>query len=117
MRSSPENRTFPTLHFLWRLRSRDFLSESKKREIEWKIKLSSNFSSEYAKQQITPEYDFICCVQVLWPLLIQWCDLLHKAISGEDANFIDLLNATVVDGWFCLRRSNARLSDLIRKKA
>ena len=31
-------------------------------------------------------------------LLIQWCDLLDKATSGEDVNFIDLLNATVVDG-------------------
>lgn len=50
-------------------------------------------------------------------LLIQWCDLLDKATSGEDVNFIDLLNATVVDGWFCLKHSNTRLNELIQKKA
>ena len=79
--------------------------------------MSSNLSSEYAKQQLAQEYDFICCVPVPWPLLTQWCDLLGKATSGEDVHFIDLLNATVVDGWFCLKRSNARLNDLIRKKS
>lgn len=30
----------------------DFLSDYKKWEIEWKLKLSSNFPLEYAKQQI-----------------------------------------------------------------
>lgn len=94
----------------------DFLSDYKKREIEWKLKLSADFPLEYAKQQIAQEYDFICCVQIPWPLLIQWCDL-DKVTSGEDVNFIDLLNATVVDGWFCLKRSNTRLNELIRKKA
>ena len=49
--------------------------------------------------------------------LFQWRDLLDKATFGEDVHFIDLLNATVVDGWFFLKRSNARVNNLIRKKA
>ena len=95
----------------------DFLSDYKKQEIEWKLKLSSDFPLEYTKQQIAQEYDFICCVKIPWPLLIKWCNLLEEATSGEDVNYIDLLNATVVDGWFCLKRSNVRLNELIRKKA
>ena len=95
----------------------DFLSDYKKQEIEWKLKLSSDFPLEYTKRQIAQEYDFICCVKIPWPLLIKWCNLLEEATSGEDVNYIDLLNATVVDGWFCLKRSNVRLNELIRKKA
>ena len=42
----------------------DFLSDYKKWEIEWKIKLSFDFPLEYAKQRIAQEYDFLWCVQI-----------------------------------------------------
>ena len=75
----------------------DLLSDYKKREIEWKLKLNSEFPLKYVKQQSAQQYDFLCCVEISWPLLRQWCELL-EATSGEEINYVDLLNATVVDG-------------------
>ena len=40
-----------------------------------------------------------------------------ESTSGAEINFIDLLNATVVDGWFALKRENERMKELLRKKS
>ena len=110
-------RTFQN-YFRWKksITMADLLSDYKKREIEWKLKLNSEFPLKYVTQQAAQQYDFLCCVEIPWPLLRQWCELLEST-SGEDVNYVDLLNATVVDGWFCLKRSNERIDELLRKKS
>lgn len=50
------------------------------------------------------------------PLLREWCELLEST-SGRDVNYVDLLNTTVVDGWFCLKHSNERIDELLRRNS
>ena len=47
----------------------DLLSEYKRQEIEWQLKLSSEFPLEYVRRQAASQYDFLCCVEIPWPLL------------------------------------------------
>lgn len=94
----------------------DLLSEYKRQEIEWQLKLSSEFPLEYVQREAASQYDFLCCVKIPLPLLRKWSELLEFT-SGTEINFIDLLNASVVDGWFLLKRENERMNELLRKKS
>ena len=94
----------------------DVLSEYQRQVIEWHLKLSSEFPLEYVRREAALQYDFLCCVEIPWPLLRKWSELLEFT-SGAEINYIDLLNATVVDGWFALKRENERMNELLRKKA
>lgn len=47
----------------------DLLSDNKRQEIDWRLKLSSEFPLEYVRRQAAEQYDFLCCVQISWPLL------------------------------------------------
>ena len=94
----------------------DLLSEYKRQEIEWQLKLSSEFPLEYVRREAASQCDFLCCVEIPWPLLRTWSELL-EVTSGTEINYIDLLNATVVDGWFALKRNNERMNELLRKKS
>ena len=94
----------------------DLLSEYKRQEIEWQLKLSSEFPLEYVRREAATQYDFLCCVEIPWPLFRRWGEFLEFT-SGTEVNYIDLLNASVVDGWFALKRDNERMNELLRKKS
>ena len=78
-----------------------FTKRLHKTRIKWKLKLNSEFPLEYIKRQPASSIFFSCYVEIPWPPMRQWCELL-EATSGEDVNYVDLLNATVVDAWLCL---------------
>ena len=94
----------------------DLLSEYKRQEIEWQLKLSSEFPLEYVRREAASQCDFLCCVEIPWPLLRTWSEL-HEVTSGTEINYIALFNATVVDGWFALKRNTERMNELLRKKS
>ena len=47
----------------------DLLSEYKRQQIEWQLKLSAEFPLEYFRREAALQYDFLCCVEIPWPLL------------------------------------------------
>lgn len=94
----------------------DLLSKYNRQEIEWQLKLSSEFPLEYVWQEAASQYDFLCCVEIPWPLIREWSELL-EVISGTEINYIDLLNATVMNGWFTLTHDNERTNKLLWKKS
>ena len=77
----------------------DVLRDYKNENIDYKLKLTSKFRLEYVKRERTQQCDFLCFVEISWPLLRGWCEILEST-SGEIVNYIDHLNAAVVDGWF-----------------
>ena len=93
----------------------EILESYKKRKIEWALKIGTEFPLHYVKQQASQQYEFLFCVEIPWPLLRLWSELL-EGISVT-TSYIDLLNATVEDGWFTVRRGCLRIDDLLRKKA
>lgn len=94
----------------------DLLKEYKRQEIEWTLKVHSDLPVSYASSQAAEQYDFICSVDIPWPFLKRWNELLIKGnASSSEVNCVDLLNATVVDGWFALKRDNKRIDDSLRK--
>ena len=46
----------------------DVLRDYKKEKIDYKLKLTSEFPLEYAKREATQQYDFLCCVEISWPM-------------------------------------------------
>ena len=55
------------------------------------------------------------CVEISWPLLRLWGEILED--TAITATCIDLLNSTVVDGWFMVRRGCKRVEKLLYKTA
>ena len=41
---------------------------------------------------------------------------LFQSVSGDNVNYIDVLNATVPDKWFVLKRNNQRIDELLLKE-
>ena len=80
----------------------EILTQYKKRELEWKLSVTTEFPLRYVKQQLSQQYEFPFCVEIPWPLLRLWCDILED--TAITATYIDLFNSTVVDGWFMVRR-------------
>ena len=93
----------------------EILESYKKRKIEWTLKIGTEFPLHYVKQQGSEQYEFLFCVEIPWPLLRLWSELLEG--TSVKTSYTDLLNATVVDGWFTIRRGCLRIDDLLRKKA
>lgn len=93
----------------------EILESYKKRKIERTLKIGTEFPLHYVKQQGSEQYEFLFCVEIPWPLLRLWSELLEG--TSVTTSYIDLLNATVVDGWFTIRRGCLRIDDLLRKKA
>ena len=54
----------------------EVLSAYKKQKQEWALKLFSETPLHYAKQQASQQYEFLFCVEIPWPLLRLWVDLL-----------------------------------------
>ena len=63
----------------------------------------------------TQEHTFLFSVKIPWPLLHLWNGL--QGGSNGSTTYIDLLNSTVVDGWFALRRNCERVETLLVNKA
>lgn len=93
----------------------EILEAYKNQELEWSLKLGTECPLHYVNQQASQQYEFLLCVEIPWPLLRLWSDLLeHKAVN---INHIDLLNSTVVDGWFVIRRDCLRIDEVLCRKA
>lgn len=94
----------------------DVLSIYKKQAVEWQLKVSTEFPFHYIKQQDALNHEFLFCIEIPWPLLRLW-DQLMEGVSGQDVNYLDLINSTVTDGWFTLNRTCPRTEELVRKHA
>ena len=94
----------------------EILKEYKKREVDYKLKVGSEAPLSYVNRQLHLHDEILFTVDIPWPILQLWRDVL-EGVSSEDANFIDLLNSTVVDGWFVLKRDCKRIESLLNKKA
>lgn len=55
----------------------EILTDYKKRELEWKLSLSTEFPLRYVKQQAAQQYEFLFCVEIPWPLLRLWGEILE----------------------------------------
>ena len=60
---------------------------SKKRKIEWALKIGTEFPLHYVKQQASQQYEFLFCVEIPWPLLRLWSELLSAARPGRHLQF------------------------------
>ena len=47
----------------------EMLAHNKKRGLEWKLSLSTEFPLRYVKQQAAQKYEFLVCVEIPCPLL------------------------------------------------
>ena len=94
----------------------EILGAYQDQKLEWTLKLGTEFPLHYVNQQASQQYEFLFCVEIPYPLLRVWGDLLENT-PAINPNYIDLLNSSVVDGWFTLRRDCQRINELLRKKA
>ncbi len=94
----------------------DILHDYRKKNIDWKLKVSSEAPLSYINRQLDLQSEVVFCVDIPWPLLQLWRNLL-EGTSDENANYIDLLNLTVVDGWFVIKRECERIDALLSKKS
>lgn len=94
----------------------EVLNEYKQRKVDWQLKVSSQHPLSYVNRHVDSRNEVLLCVEIPWPLLHLWRQLL-EGISGEDANYIDMLNLTVVDNWFILKRDCERIEKLLVKKS
>ena len=65
------------------------------------------------KQQAAQKYEFLFCLEIPWPLLRLWGEILED--TAITATYIDLLNSTVVDGWFMVKRDCERIEKPLYK--
>ena len=93
----------------------EMLAHNKKRGLEWKLSLSTEFPLRYVKQQVAQKYEFLFCVEIPWPLLRSWGEILED--TAISATYIDLLNSTVADGSFMVKRDCERVEKLLYKTA
>ena len=55
----------------------EILESYKKRKIEWALKIGTEFPLHYVKQQASQQYEFLFCVEIPWPLLRLWSELVE----------------------------------------
>ena len=80
----------------------DILENYKKQSLEWKLKVGTDYPLHYVKQQASQKHEFLLYVEIPWPLLHLRNELLEG--TAVTVSYIDLLNSTVVDGWFTTKR-------------
>lgn len=96
----------------------DIISTYQKSKLESKLSISTEFPFCYIKKETAQNYEFVFCVSIPWSLLCLWTELIQKARDSNvrlDVSYIDLLNASVVDGWFAIKRESQRIEDLLYK--
>ena len=84
----------------------DVLSNYKQKALGWQLKVSTEFPLHYIRQQNALNQEFIVCIEIPWPLLRMWSQLMEG--SSHAFNYLDLVNLTVTDGWFTLNRTCQR---------
>ena len=94
----------------------EILNDYMQRKIDWELKLSSEAPFSYVSRQLDLQNELLFCVEIPWPLLHLWRNLL-QGTSGENANYIDLLNLSVLDGWCVLKRDCERIEQLLVKRS
>lgn len=93
----------------------EVLDNYKKQKIDWKLKLSTEAPLSYVRRQVDVLNDILFCVEIPWPLLHLWYKFL-EGVPAENVNYVDLINSTVTDHWFSLKRDNIRIETTLRKK-
>lgn len=94
-----------------RVKISEVLFASKKQKQKWALKLYSEPHLHHAKQQASQQYEFLFCVEIPWPLLRLWVDLL-------DGNSMELSYiGSAVDGLFTIKRGCLCTEELLHVKA
>ena len=68
----------------------DILADYKKLQLEWTLKLSTECLLHYVKLQVAQELEFLFCIEIPWPLLRLWKELVDS--PSVKATYIDFLN-------------------------
>ncbi|CAB4017122.1 Hypothetical predicted protein, partial [Paramuricea clavata] len=96
----------------------DLLEDYRKRKLDWKLKLVTESPLSYVRRQADLVNEILFCVEIPWGLLNLWKTILEHT-SCENANiynYVDLVNATVVDQWCKIKRDNQRINELLCKQ-
>lgn len=80
----------------------EVLTAYRKQKLEWALKPFSEPPLDYEKQQASKQYEFLFYVEIPWPLLHLWIDLVDG--NPVKLSYIDLLNSGAVDGLFTIKR-------------
>ena len=91
----------------------DVLNDYRRQQLEWKLKFQTESPLHYVRQQAASKYEIVFCIEIPWPLLKLWKDLLGGTPGG--VTYVDLINATVVDGCFLLKRDCERVEESLRR--
>lgn len=93
----------------------EVLDKYKKQQFEWQLQLTTALPLHYALKESASLHEFLFCLEIPFPLLNYWRSLLQG--KPTQVSYIDLLNATIVDGFFMIKRECCRIEELLRKKA
>ena len=94
----------------------DVLSSYKQKALQWQLKVSTEFPLHYIRVQNALNQESVVCIEIPCPLLRMWSQLLEGG-SGHAFDYHDLVNLTVMDGWFTIKRMCQRTEGSIRKHA
>lgn len=99
----------------------EVIDDYRKRNIDWKLKLSTEAPLSYVNRQVDLRDKILLSVEIPWPLLQLWNTLIKGTSGNKYVNYIDLLNSrlnsTVTDGCFAIRRDCKRMEDLFINNA
>ena len=76
-------------------------------KLKWNLAISTEFTLQYIKQQTAQQNDLLFCVEIPWPLLGLYSDILEN--KNIKATYIDLLNSTLDDSWFNVKKDCVRI--------
>ncbi|CAB4039331.1 Hypothetical predicted protein [Paramuricea clavata] len=88
----------------------EILEDYKKRKLDWKIKFNSEPPLSYVRRHVDLLKEILFCVEIPWPLLRLWNNLQENT-SGQNINYVDLLNSTVTDACFIVKSD--RIEELL----
>ena len=80
----------------------EVLEDYKKRKLDWKLELSSEAPLSYVRRQVDLANEILFCVEIPWPFLLLWNNF-HNSTSGQNVNYVDFLNSTVMDAWVVVK--------------
>ena len=84
-------------------------------KVKWELTVSTEFPLQYVQQQAAKQSDLLFCLEIPWPLLCTYSDTL--ANIGTQASYVDLLNSTLGECWFNIRKDCTRIENLLYKNA
>jgi len=80
----------------------EVLEKYKKQQFEWQLQLSTVLPLHYALKESASLHQLLFSLQIPFPLLNYWRSLLQG--NTTQISYIDLLNATIVDGFFMIKK-------------